>query len=105
MCEKCKRIGLLAKSCRESTDGKRACYECGDPNHLRYDGPNHKGNKNNNGGNGGNQSRERAFLMGAKDAREDPHVVTGTFLLNNNYASILFDIGADRFLCLLNLHL
>nr|GFC59609.1 reverse transcriptase domain-containing protein [Tanacetum cinerariifolium] len=26
----------------------------------------------------------------------DSNVVTGTFLLNNRYASILFDIGADR---------
>ncbi|GKE98096.1 putative reverse transcriptase domain-containing protein, partial [Tanacetum coccineum] len=26
----------------------------------------------------------------------DSNVVTGTFLLNNRYASILFDTGADR---------
>nr|GEU85817.1 hypothetical protein [Tanacetum cinerariifolium] len=26
----------------------------------------------------------------------DPNVITGTFLLNNRYASILFDTGADR---------
>ncbi|GKE72073.1 putative reverse transcriptase domain-containing protein [Tanacetum coccineum] len=26
----------------------------------------------------------------------DSNVVTGTFLLNNRYASVLFDIGADR---------
>ncbi|GKA14736.1 putative reverse transcriptase domain-containing protein [Tanacetum coccineum] len=32
-----------------------------------------------------------------KSAREpDANVVTGTFLLNNHYASILFDTGADR---------
>jgi hypothetical protein len=35
-------------------------------------------------------------VIGAKDAREDPHVVTGTFLLNNSYASILFNTRADR---------
>nr|GFB22701.1 putative reverse transcriptase domain-containing protein [Tanacetum cinerariifolium] len=28
--------------------------------------------------------------------KEDPKVVTGTFLLNNHYATALFDSGADR---------
>ena len=30
------------------------------------------------------------------EAQENPNVVTGTFLINNRYASILFDMGADR---------
>ena len=34
-------------------------------------------------------------MIGARDAREDPNVVTGTFLVNNHFASILFDTGAD----------
>ena len=34
--------------------------------------------------------------MGRREAQDDPNVVTGTFLLNNRYASILFDTGADR---------
>ncbi|MCO6420079.1 hypothetical protein JYK14_28595, partial [Siccirubricoccus sp. KC 17139] len=29
-------------------------------------------------------------------ARQDPNLVTGTFLLNDCYASVLFDTGADR---------
>ncbi|XP_076949775.1 uncharacterized protein LOC143622547 [Bidens hawaiensis] len=33
--------------------------------------------------------------MDAKKARKDSSVVTGTFLLNNNYAYVLFDTGAD----------
>ncbi|GKC56671.1 putative reverse transcriptase domain-containing protein [Tanacetum coccineum] len=32
----------------------------------------------------------------AQRTNPDSNVVTGTFLLNNRYASILFDIGADR---------
>ncbi|XP_071687749.1 uncharacterized protein [Rutidosis leptorrhynchoides] len=32
----------------------------------------------------------------AKGAREDPELVTGTFLLNNCIAYVLFDSGADR---------
>ena len=42
-----------------------------------------------------NNAQARAFVIGAKDAREDPNVVTGTFLVNNHFASILFDTGAD----------
>ncbi|GKE36239.1 putative reverse transcriptase domain-containing protein, partial [Tanacetum coccineum] len=30
------------------------------------------------------------------DANPDSNVITGTFLLNNHYASVLFDSGADR---------
>ncbi|KAI3825383.1 hypothetical protein L1987_06866 [Smallanthus sonchifolius] len=33
--------------------------------------------------------------MGAGDARQDPNIVTGTFPINNHYASVLFDTGAD----------
>ncbi|GJZ89535.1 putative reverse transcriptase domain-containing protein [Tanacetum coccineum] len=35
-------------------------------------------------------------IMGRGEANPDSNVVTGTFLLNNRYASILFDTGADR---------
>ena len=36
------------------------------------------------------------FVIGAREAVEDPTVVTCTFLINNLYAKILFDTGADR---------
>ncbi|GKD98701.1 hypothetical protein Tco_1382598 [Tanacetum coccineum] len=42
-----------------------------------------------------NQARRGAFMMGAKEARQDPNIVTGTFTLNNHYATTLFDFGAD----------
>ncbi|GKC49085.1 putative reverse transcriptase domain-containing protein [Tanacetum coccineum] len=45
--------------------------------------------------NNGNPARGRAFVMGAEEAREDPNIVTGTFSLNNHYAMMLFDSGAD----------
>lgn len=35
-------------------------------------------------------------MIGARDAIQDPNVVTGTFLINNLYANILFDSGADK---------
>ncbi|GJY48759.1 putative reverse transcriptase domain-containing protein [Tanacetum coccineum] len=46
-------------------------------------------------GNNGNQARGRAFVMGAEEARQDPNILTGTFTLNNHYATTLFDSGAD----------
>ncbi|GKA66353.1 putative reverse transcriptase domain-containing protein [Tanacetum coccineum] len=39
--------------------------------------------------------RGRAYAI--KDAEpQGPNVVTGTFLLNNRYASVLFDLGSDK---------
>ncbi|KAD4584808.1 hypothetical protein E3N88_22409 [Mikania micrantha] len=52
--------------------------------------------------------RGRAFAIGAPAARQDPNVVTRTFLIHDFYASILFDTGADQsfistdFACQLN---
>ncbi|GJZ70027.1 putative reverse transcriptase domain-containing protein [Tanacetum coccineum] len=37
-----------------------------------------------------------AYALGGGDGNPDTNVVTGTFLLNNRYAYILFDSGADR---------
>ncbi|GKF92731.1 putative reverse transcriptase domain-containing protein [Tanacetum coccineum] len=34
-------------------------------------------------------------MLGAEEARQDPNIVTGTFTLNNHYATTLFDSGAD----------
>ncbi|GJY46631.1 putative reverse transcriptase domain-containing protein [Tanacetum coccineum] len=56
--------------------------------HLKKDCPKLKNkNSGNQYGNGGATSR--AYVVGF-------NVVTSTFLLNNRYASILFDTGADR---------
>ncbi|GKC98113.1 hypothetical protein Tco_1168388 [Tanacetum coccineum] len=46
-------------------------------------------------GNNGNQARRRVFVMGAEEASQDPNIVTGTFTLNNHYATTLFDFGVD----------
>nr|GFA50405.1 reverse transcriptase domain-containing protein [Tanacetum cinerariifolium] len=54
-------------------------------------------NNNNHGNQGGrNNALARVYAVGC--AGTDPHVnvMTGTFLLNNRYASVLFDTGADR---------
>ncbi|KAI3683791.1 hypothetical protein L1987_84306 [Smallanthus sonchifolius] len=57
---------------------------------------NNNGNNGNNADNGGNGAKGRAFVLGSGEARYDHNVVTGKFLLNNYFASVLFDTGADR---------
>ncbi|GJU39160.1 putative reverse transcriptase domain-containing protein [Tanacetum coccineum] len=88
----------------------RACYEYGSTDHVRSACPrlnrargpeeNHPNQvaANNEGqgyGNQGNQARGRAFMLGAEEARQDPNIVTGTFTLNNHFATTLFDSDAD----------
>ncbi|XP_021991411.1 probable ATP-dependent RNA helicase vasa-like [Helianthus annuus] len=61
----------------------QGCFGCGDMGHFKRDCP-----KN-------NQARGRVFTIGAREARQDPNVVTGTLPINQRYASVLFDNGAD----------
>ncbi|GKG34186.1 hypothetical protein Tco_0436882, partial [Tanacetum coccineum] len=52
---------------------------------------------NGNGGNGnGNEATAKVYAIGGGGANPNSNVVTGTFLLNNCYALMLFDSGADR---------
>ncbi|GJT51059.1 putative reverse transcriptase domain-containing protein [Tanacetum coccineum] len=77
------------------------------PGHFRKDYPklrnqNHGNQTRNKNGNktrnqtGGNEVIARAYVIGGGGKNPDSNVVTGTFLLNNCYASMLFDSGADR---------
>ncbi|GJX06565.1 putative reverse transcriptase domain-containing protein [Tanacetum coccineum] len=52
-----------------------------------------EGNRNTR--NNGNRARRRAFNGNAVEALQDPKVVTGTFSLNNQFATVLFDSRAD----------
>nr|GEU48715.1 reverse transcriptase domain-containing protein [Tanacetum cinerariifolium] len=44
---------------------------------------------------GNGVAQGRAYALGGRDASPDSNVITGTFLLNNCYAKILFDTDAD----------
>ncbi|GJQ89075.1 putative reverse transcriptase domain-containing protein [Tanacetum coccineum] len=73
------------------------CFECRALGHFKRDCPKLK---NKDGGNG-NVQRWVYAVGNAVEVRECIgktrfNAVTGTFLLNNHYASILFDTGADR---------
>ncbi|GKF58418.1 hypothetical protein Tco_0171955, partial [Tanacetum coccineum] len=67
------------------------CFECGAPSHFKKDYPQWK-NKNQGNGN----AVAKAYAVGVAGQNPDNNVVTGTFLLNNRCASILFDTGADQ---------
>nr|GEW74946.1 putative reverse transcriptase domain-containing protein [Tanacetum cinerariifolium] len=77
------------------TGQKPTCYECGSQGHFKKDFPKFK--NNNRGTQGGNATAPaKVYVVGCVGTNLDSNVVTGTFLLNNRYASILFDTGADR---------
>ncbi|KAI3795656.1 hypothetical protein L1987_38313 [Smallanthus sonchifolius] len=112
-CQRCGKMGHSAKDCRGDLQAKQAptgeapkgCFECGKEGHYKRDCPqlkkagNGNGNGNHQGGNGngnGNGAKGRAFVIGSSEARKDQNVVTGMFPLNDHFASVLFDTGADR---------
>ncbi|GJZ23722.1 putative reverse transcriptase domain-containing protein [Tanacetum coccineum] len=70
------------------------CFECGAPGHFKRDCTKLR---NKDGGNGNAQGWVYAVRnvekRGNASGNPDANVVTGTFLLNNHYASILFDTG------------
>nr|GEX09868.1 putative reverse transcriptase domain-containing protein [Tanacetum cinerariifolium] len=63
-------------------------------NFLKLKDQNH-GNKTGNKS-GVGEARGKAYVLGGGDANPDSNVIMGTFLLNNHYAFILFNSGADR---------
>nr|GEU90483.1 hypothetical protein [Tanacetum cinerariifolium] len=76
-CHKCNKVEHLARDCRSYGNTNVANAQ--------------RDNRTIPKGNVGNAEKK-------KDASRDPesNLITGTFLLNNRYASILFDTGADR---------
>ncbi|GJV93595.1 putative reverse transcriptase domain-containing protein [Tanacetum coccineum] len=95
-CHKCGKVGHKLRYCKEKNvaTGVNAlpnptCYDCGEQGHTRNRCP-RKVKQEEVG-----EIRGRAYAI--KDAEpKGPNVVTGTFLLNNRYAFVLFDSGSDR---------
>ncbi|GJW12277.1 putative reverse transcriptase domain-containing protein [Tanacetum coccineum] len=87
-CRKYNKVGHLTRDCK-----------CGRQGHFRSDCPKIKDqNRGNKAGNknGVGEARGKAYVLGGGEANPDSNVVKGTFLLNNHYASMIFDSGADR---------
>ena len=83
----------MTKDCKIPTQRiPGTCFGCGETGHCRNTCPK---DKNKGAETQNNGARGRVYNLRGREAREDPNVVTGTFLLNNHYASVLFDSGAD----------
>nr|GEX98622.1 hypothetical protein [Tanacetum cinerariifolium] len=75
------------------------CFECGRQGYYRSDGPKLKDQNRRNKArnkNGIGEARGKAYVLGGGDANPDSNFIKGTFLLNNHYAFVLFDSGADQ---------
>ncbi|GKD70904.1 putative reverse transcriptase domain-containing protein [Tanacetum coccineum] len=71
------------------------CFECGAQGHFKSNCPKLK-NKNQGNRPGNGNVVARAYVVGTSKTNPNSNVVTDMFLLNNRYALILFDTGADR---------
>ncbi|GJR16668.1 putative reverse transcriptase domain-containing protein [Tanacetum coccineum] len=80
-CHKCNKVGHFAR------DYIR---------HFKRECPKLKNNKNRRNQVGNDRAPAKVYVVGHAGTNPDSNIVTGTFLLNNRYASILFDTGADR---------
>ncbi|GJU70371.1 putative reverse transcriptase domain-containing protein [Tanacetum coccineum] len=65
------------------------CYECGERGHKSNACPKRADRQ-------GGDVRGQAYVVRDAEHNQGPNVVTGTFLLNNRYVTILFDSGADK---------
>ncbi|GJZ17824.1 putative reverse transcriptase domain-containing protein [Tanacetum coccineum] len=73
--------------------------KCGKCNKGHYKNECPKLKNQNRGNKAGKKTEEasgKAYVLRGGEANPDSNIVTGTFLLNNHYASMLFDSGADR---------
>ncbi|GKD30766.1 putative reverse transcriptase domain-containing protein, partial [Tanacetum coccineum] len=97
LCPKCNyhHDGPCAPKAQGTNQRVLTCLECGPQGHFRSDCPKLKNeNQGNRAGNGNVVAR--AYTVGTAGTNLNSNVVTSTFLLNNRYALILFDTGADR---------
>nr|GFA14960.1 reverse transcriptase domain-containing protein [Tanacetum cinerariifolium] len=103
------KISHFARDCRNTPNTNNAnnqrgtglgqkttCYECRVQGHFKRECPKLKNNNNHGNKGGRNNAPARVYAVGRAGMDPDVNVATGTFLLNNRYASVLFDTGADK---------
>ncbi|GJR37736.1 putative reverse transcriptase domain-containing protein [Tanacetum coccineum] len=92
-CQTCNKVGHQTRNCKNKGPATGSnlqpvfvtCHACGEKGHYKS-----QCSRANNNAHG------RAYLLRDKNAHQDPNVVTGTFLLNQHLARVLFDSGADK---------
>ncbi|GJT46329.1 putative reverse transcriptase domain-containing protein [Tanacetum coccineum] len=96
VCNNCGKTGHMARDCKGKAVATGAnarptvtCYDCGEKGHTRNYFPKRKDPQ-------GEEARGRAYVIKDTEKQQGPNVVTGTFLLNNRYAIVLFDSGSDK---------
>ncbi|GJY29997.1 reverse transcriptase domain-containing protein [Tanacetum coccineum] len=77
-CHKCNRVGHLARDCKSPANANTVINQRGTGTARNVNAP------------------AKVYAVGHAGTNPDSNVVTGTFLLKNRYASILFDTGANR---------
>nr|GEZ66252.1 hypothetical protein [Tanacetum cinerariifolium] len=94
-CNKCGKIRHKSRDCwsKVVATGANAqsvmtCYGCEEKGHIKTNCPARN--------NPGNEARGQAYALRDGDQNLGPNVVTGTFLLNNRYARVLFNSGSDK---------
>nr|GFC62761.1 hypothetical protein [Tanacetum cinerariifolium] len=108
-CRNYNKIGHFACDCRSTTNTNNAnnqrgtgsgqkttCYECGVQGHFKRECPKLKNNNNHGNQGGRNNAPARVYAVGRAGTDPAVNVMTVTFLLNNRYASVLFNTGADK---------
>ncbi|GJS14303.1 putative reverse transcriptase domain-containing protein [Tanacetum coccineum] len=97
-CRNCRKRGHKAKICHRggvatgaNTEPIKVCYKCRDPNHLANSDLCPERKKQ-----GGRNASGHVYAMKDAEQAQGPNMVTGTFLLNNRYFSMLFDSGSDK---------
>ncbi|GKE59138.1 putative reverse transcriptase domain-containing protein [Tanacetum coccineum] len=92
-CQTCNKVGHLTRNCRNKGPATGSnlqpvsvtCHACGEKRHYKS-----QCSRANNSAYG------RAYMLKDKNAHQDLNVVTGTFLLNQHLARVLFDSEADK---------
>ncbi|KAI3716982.1 hypothetical protein L1987_68248 [Smallanthus sonchifolius] len=97
LCFKCGKTGHYSRECTQHYK----CYNCGDFGHLSRDCPKPRMGETGKGKvpekkGEGSRAKTRAYTLTQDQARKDPDVASGTFILENTLVSVLFDSGASK---------
>ncbi|XP_021979145.1 uncharacterized protein LOC110875256 [Helianthus annuus] len=88
-CGICKSKEHKTLDCKKKKDV--TCYNCNEKGHIKTNCPKYTKKPEE-----GKKTNARVFQMNAREVVKDDNVITGTFLINDVYARVLFDSGADK---------